>query len=138
MSSKKYCPSGNTDIISVYLLISGRYSSLSAYGQSKLANILHANELARRLKVSVFFINLNRNQKLFVTTGQLCTCAILSKGKSEASIWFLWWLLWLQNMEILVLSSDKASVGFVAFIRFVLSAFWSMTMCSLNRKKGNK
>ncbi|KAI5655464.1 hypothetical protein M9H77_32651 [Catharanthus roseus] len=26
------------------------YSSLSAYGQSKLANILHANELARRLK----------------------------------------------------------------------------------------
>ncbi|KAM7499678.1 hypothetical protein LguiA_024092 [Lonicera macranthoides] len=27
-----------------------RYSSLSAYGQSKLANILHANELARRLK----------------------------------------------------------------------------------------
>ncbi|KAJ7952287.1 Short-chain dehydrogenase TIC 32, chloroplastic [Quillaja saponaria] len=26
------------------------YSSVSAYGQSKLANILHANELARRLK----------------------------------------------------------------------------------------
>lgn len=72
MSSKKYCPSGNTDIISFYLLISGRYSSLSAYGQSKLANILHANELAKRLKVSIFFINLNRNQKLFVTAGQLC------------------------------------------------------------------
>lgn len=28
-----------------------RYSSLSAYGQSKLANVLHANELARRLQV---------------------------------------------------------------------------------------
>uniref|UniRef100_A0A7C9DJX5 Short-chain dehydrogenase TIC 32, chloroplastic-like n=1 Tax=Opuntia streptacantha TaxID=393608 RepID=A0A7C9DJX5_OPUST len=26
------------------------YNSLSAYGQSKLANVLHANELARRLK----------------------------------------------------------------------------------------
>lgn len=28
-----------------------RYSKQYAYGQSKLANILHANELARRLKV---------------------------------------------------------------------------------------
>ncbi|PPD77723.1 hypothetical protein GOBAR_DD25348 [Gossypium barbadense] len=28
------------------------YNSLSAYGQSKLANVLHANELARRLKVT--------------------------------------------------------------------------------------
>ncbi|KAK2983535.1 hypothetical protein RJ640_023069 [Escallonia rubra] len=28
----------------------GRYNCLSAYGQSKLANVLHANELARRLK----------------------------------------------------------------------------------------
>lgn len=28
-----------------------RYSSFAAYGQSKLANILHANELAKRLKV---------------------------------------------------------------------------------------
>ena len=27
------------------------YSNWRAYGQSKLANILHANELARRLKV---------------------------------------------------------------------------------------
>ncbi|XP_076899258.1 short-chain dehydrogenase TIC 32, chloroplastic-like isoform X1 [Bidens hawaiensis] len=27
-----------------------RYNALSAYGQSKLANVLHANELARRLK----------------------------------------------------------------------------------------
>nr|XP_016502786.1 PREDICTED: short-chain dehydrogenase TIC 32, chloroplastic-like [Nicotiana tabacum] len=27
------------------------YNGLSAYGQSKLANVLHANELARRLKV---------------------------------------------------------------------------------------
>ncbi|KAM0039036.1 putative very-long-chain 3-oxoacyl-CoA reductase [Helianthus debilis subsp. tardiflorus] len=27
------------------------YNALSAYGQSKLANVLHANELARRLKV---------------------------------------------------------------------------------------
>uniref|UniRef100_A0A453GZA1 Uncharacterized protein n=1 Tax=Aegilops tauschii subsp. strangulata TaxID=200361 RepID=A0A453GZA1_AEGTS len=27
------------------------YSTIAAYGQSKLANILHANELARRFKV---------------------------------------------------------------------------------------
>ncbi|RDY00033.1 Short-chain dehydrogenase TIC 32, chloroplastic, partial [Mucuna pruriens] len=31
------------------------YNSLSAYGQSKLANVLHANELARRLKVTYIF-----------------------------------------------------------------------------------
>ncbi|KAE9621048.1 putative very-long-chain 3-oxoacyl-CoA reductase [Lupinus albus] len=30
------------------------YNSLSAYGQSKLGNVLHANELARRLKVTDF------------------------------------------------------------------------------------
>ncbi|GFY84178.1 NAD(P)-binding Rossmann-fold superfamily protein [Actinidia rufa] len=35
------------------------YSSLAAYGQSKLANVLHANELARRLKVSVILMNWN-------------------------------------------------------------------------------
>lgn len=28
-----------------------RYNRFSAYGQSKLANVLHTNELARRLKV---------------------------------------------------------------------------------------
>jgi hypothetical protein len=28
-----------------------RYGTIGAYGQSKLANILHANELARRFKV---------------------------------------------------------------------------------------
>ena len=28
---------------------------MSAYGQSKLANVLHANELARRLKVTDLF-----------------------------------------------------------------------------------
>ena len=32
-------------------LLIDRYNGLSAYGQSKLANVLHANELARRLKV---------------------------------------------------------------------------------------
>ncbi|XP_058750037.1 short-chain dehydrogenase TIC 32, chloroplastic-like isoform X4 [Vicia villosa] len=31
------------------------YNSLSAYGQSKLANVLHANELARQLKVTHLF-----------------------------------------------------------------------------------
>ncbi|PIN25071.1 Dehydrogenases with different specificities (related to short-chain alcohol dehydrogenases) [Handroanthus impetiginosus] len=31
-------------------LMKNRYNGLSAYGQSKLANVLHANELARRLK----------------------------------------------------------------------------------------
>lgn len=30
------------------------YSDKKAYGQSKLANILHANELSRRLKVNDF------------------------------------------------------------------------------------
>lgn len=29
-----------------------RYNRMSAYGQSKLANVLHANELARLLKVT--------------------------------------------------------------------------------------
>jgi hypothetical protein len=33
------------------LLDNNRYNTVYAYGQSKLANILHANELARRLKV---------------------------------------------------------------------------------------
>lgn len=32
----------------------GRYNDKMAYGQSKLANILHAKELSRRLKVSFF------------------------------------------------------------------------------------
>ncbi|PON44175.1 Short-chain dehydrogenase/reductase [Trema orientale] len=32
------------------------YNCLSAYGQSKLANVLHANELARRLKVELLFM----------------------------------------------------------------------------------
>ena len=34
-----------------FYLIIDRYNSIYAYGQSKLSNILHANELARRLKV---------------------------------------------------------------------------------------
>ena len=34
-----------------FFLIINRYNSIYAYGQSKLSNILHANELARRLKV---------------------------------------------------------------------------------------
>ena len=33
-----------------------RYKSLLAYGQSKLANVLHANELSRRLKVCDFIV----------------------------------------------------------------------------------
>ena len=32
-----------------------RYSSFAAYGQSKLANVLHTNELARLLKVCDLF-----------------------------------------------------------------------------------
>ncbi|CAJ1952822.1 unnamed protein product [Sphenostylis stenocarpa] len=35
------------------------YNSLSAYGQSKLANVLHANELARRLKTEGIKITAN-------------------------------------------------------------------------------
>ncbi|KAJ7969919.1 Short-chain dehydrogenase TIC 32 chloroplastic [Quillaja saponaria] len=35
------------------------YSSLAAYGQSKLANVLHANELARRLKADELDITVN-------------------------------------------------------------------------------
>lgn len=33
-----------------------RYNSIGAYGQSKLANILHANELARRFKVRIVLL----------------------------------------------------------------------------------
>ncbi|KAL9324065.1 hypothetical protein ACSQ67_008922 [Phaseolus vulgaris] len=40
------------------------YNSLSAYGQSKLANVLHANELARRLKV----VNGDGRVNLSITT----------------------------------------------------------------------
>ena len=36
-------------------LVMYRYSSFAAYDQSKLANVLHANELARRLKVCDLF-----------------------------------------------------------------------------------
>ncbi|RVX01912.1 hypothetical protein CK203_019497 [Vitis vinifera] len=36
-----------------------RYSSLFAYGQSKLANVLHANELARRFKVLNLLLDKN-------------------------------------------------------------------------------
>lgn len=39
-----------SEFIWIYFLY--RYSSMSAYGQSKIANILHANELTRRLKVT--------------------------------------------------------------------------------------
>lgn len=41
----------NSVLIFCYLKIH-RYNSIYAYGQSKLANILHANELTKRLKVS--------------------------------------------------------------------------------------
>lgn len=41
----------------LYFIIS-RYNSLAAYGQSKLANVLHANELARRLKVHDLFMDI--------------------------------------------------------------------------------
>ncbi|CAK9141902.1 unnamed protein product [Ilex paraguariensis] len=37
-------------LLSLYLVIFFSYNRFFAYGQSKLANILHANELARRLK----------------------------------------------------------------------------------------
>lgn len=46
------------NLLSIQLLLMyffiGRYNDKMAYGQSKLANILHAKELSRRLKVSFF------------------------------------------------------------------------------------
>lgn len=48
---------------SMSLLLSFSYSSLGAYGQSKLANILHANELTKHLKVGFFVII---NSSLFI------------------------------------------------------------------------
>lgn len=39
-------------------LSSGRYKPFGAYCHSKLANILHANELSRRLKVIIHIIQL--------------------------------------------------------------------------------
>uniref|UniRef100_A0A2N9J1Y4 Short-chain dehydrogenase TIC 32, chloroplastic-like n=1 Tax=Fagus sylvatica TaxID=28930 RepID=A0A2N9J1Y4_FAGSY len=44
------------------------YNSLSAYGQSKLANILHANELSRRLKENRAEITANSAHPGFVAT----------------------------------------------------------------------
>ena len=37
-----------------------RYNSLYAYGQSKLANILHAKELAKRLQLGTQYIYLRQ------------------------------------------------------------------------------
>ncbi|KAG5234576.1 short-chain dehydrogenase Tic32 family protein [Salix suchowensis] len=45
------------------------YNSLSAYGQSKLANILHANEIARQLKVSSGLIATNLFRHYSFVTG---------------------------------------------------------------------
>lgn len=47
------------------------YSSLQAYGQSKLANILHANELARRLKEEGVQITANSLHPGSITTNLL-------------------------------------------------------------------
>lgn len=38
-------------------LLKYRYSSFAAYGQSKLSNVLHANELARTIKVYKLLCN---------------------------------------------------------------------------------
>uniref|UniRef100_A0A803M0A0 Uncharacterized protein n=1 Tax=Chenopodium quinoa TaxID=63459 RepID=A0A803M0A0_CHEQI len=46
-SVRKFASEFNSSGLPLNLLM---YHSLSAYGQSKLANVLHANELARRLK----------------------------------------------------------------------------------------
>lgn len=46
----------SNSVYSVQLLLF-RYSSFFAYCQSKLANVLHANELARLLKVSYFCVH---------------------------------------------------------------------------------
>lgn len=49
-----------------------------AYGQSKLANVLHANELARRLKVSKSFSG---------STLEVCSLVPLFFLISEALFW---------------------------------------------------
>ncbi|GAU24591.1 hypothetical protein TSUD_289520 [Trifolium subterraneum] len=55
-----------------------RYNSLSAYGQSKLANVLHANELSRHLKVGFVCLNwfLHRRQE----EGTMITANSLNPG----------------------------------------------------------
>ncbi|GAU19436.1 hypothetical protein TSUD_76800 [Trifolium subterraneum] len=55
-SVRKFAADFNSSGLPLNILI---YSSYSAYGQSKLANILHANELARRLKEEGVQITVN-------------------------------------------------------------------------------
>lgn len=64
------------DIVPCFCLYCS-YSSIPAYGQSKLCNVLHANELARQLKVS-------RTRKM-----------VLSNQESM----FPWLMLWIQIQE---------------------------------------
>ncbi|PPR96853.1 hypothetical protein GOBAR_AA23809 [Gossypium barbadense] len=47
------------NVSSRVILITSLYNSLSAYGQSKLANVLHAKDLARRLKEDEVAITAN-------------------------------------------------------------------------------
>ena len=63
------------------------YSSNFAYGQSKLANILHAKELAQHLKVS-----LTKSQKLEVTHGRIMTGKLSQKG-SVSDVWTILYVI---------------------------------------------
>ncbi|KAK3434339.1 hypothetical protein EUGRSUZ_D01838 [Eucalyptus grandis] len=66
-----------------------RYSSIQAYGQSKLANILHANELARRLKEEGVQITANSLHPGAITTNLLRHHSILNVLASSLGRLFL-------------------------------------------------
>ncbi|KAK3434338.1 short-chain dehydrogenase TIC 32, chloroplastic [Eucalyptus grandis] len=65
------------------------YSSIQAYGQSKLANILHANELARRLKEEGVQITANSLHPGAITTNLLRHHSILNVLASSLGRLFL-------------------------------------------------
>ncbi|KAJ0715103.1 putative very-long-chain 3-oxoacyl-CoA reductase [Helianthus annuus] len=73
-----------TGPLSDYMNNESSYSSIYAYGLSKLANILHANELARLLKGAATTCYLALNPQVKGVTGEFFVDSNLAKPSSRA------------------------------------------------------